>query len=68
MFRPVSASLLAATLLLAACGDTVGKQSIYGAAGGALAADALGGDWRLGALLGSAANVLYCDQSRNGCN
>ena len=60
-------TVCAALALLGACGDTVGKQTVYGAAGGALAADALGGDWRLGALVGSAANVLACDSGEVAC-
>ena len=52
---------------LAGCGDTVGKQSIYGAAAGAAVAEAAGGNWALGALIGSAANVFVCDQVKNNC-
>ena len=63
----ITALLVLAATGLAACGDTVGKQTLYGAAGGAAIAEVTGGDWRLGALMGSAANVLACDISSEPC-
>jgi len=52
---------------LAACGDTVGEQALFGAGAGALGASALGGDATLGAIGGAAANTLYCQQNPGNC-
>ncbi|MEY8831399.1 hypothetical protein AB9K34_23760 [Sedimentitalea sp. XS_ASV28] len=51
---------------LSACGDTVGKQALYGAGAGVLGAAVLQGSVVGGAVLGAAGNVLYCQQ-RRGC-
>lgn len=58
---------LAGMLGLAACGDTVGEQALFGAGAGALGASALGGDATLGAIGGAAANTLYCQQNPGNC-
>ncbi|WP_424984510.1 hypothetical protein [Microbulbifer sp. S227A] len=51
---------------LSACGNTVGKQALYGAGAGVLGAAVLQGSVVGGAVLGAAGNVLYCQQ-RGGC-
>lgn len=53
---------------LAACGDTIGEQALFGAGGGFLGAAVVGGDPVLGALVGATANVLYCEAGPGNCN
>lgn len=56
-----------ALVTLAACGDTVLEQGLLGAGAGAGVAIVLGGDTTTGAVLGGAANVLYCQQNPSQC-
>ena len=45
---------------LSACGDTLGEQALLGAGAGAGTAMVLEGDAATGAVVGAAANVVYC--------
>ena len=58
---------LGGLLALSACGDTVLEQGLMGAGAGAAAASVMGGDATTGAVLGGAANVLYCQQNPGKC-
>lgn len=53
---------------LAACGETTGEQTLYGAGAGMLGSYAVGGDPILGAVAGAAANVLFCQAGPGNCN
>ncbi len=57
----------AAALTLAACGDTDLERGLSGAAIGAVAAEATGGDALVGAAVGGAAGVLCDDANVPGC-
>ncbi|MCG6901192.1 MAG: hypothetical protein LJE68_00785 [Rhodobacter sp.] len=63
--------LIAATglvaLLLAGCGDTFAEQSLIGAGAGAGTAAILDGNVAIGALVGAAGNVAYCNQYPDRC-
>ena len=52
---------------LAACGDTVGEQALFGAGAGAGTAAVLDGNVLGGAALGAGANVLYCQENPGKC-
>lgn len=52
---------------LAACGDTVGQQALIGGSAGAVTAVALNANPIVGAAVGVAGNVLYCDQKPGQC-
>ena len=65
MFRTVTVLAFAAILGLAACGDTDLERGVTGAAAGGLAAEALGGNFATGAVIGGAAGVV-CDDV-NAC-
>lgn len=58
---------LSAALGLAACGDTLGEQALFGAGAGAGTAAVLDGDVATGALVGAAGNVAYCRQYPSRC-
>ncbi len=62
-----SFAALAALLMLAACGDTVGEQALIGAGAGAATAAVLDGDIVAGAAVGAAGNTLYCQQYPSRC-
>ena len=68
--RKTSLAFLAgvAALSLAACGDTMGEQALYGAGAGAATAAVLDGDLAAGAILGAGANVLYCRENPRKCD
>ena len=51
---------------LAACGDTVGEQALFGGAAGVGAAAGTNGDLLTGAAIGALGNVAYC-QTQNAC-
>ncbi|MDU9006306.1 hypothetical protein [Sedimentitalea todarodis] len=53
---------------LAACGDTMGEQALYGAGAGAVGAAVLDGNVLGGAAVGAAGNVLYCQQKPGACS
>ena len=57
----------AASVTLAACGNTVGEQALFGAGAGALGAAALDGNVAGGAILGAAGNVAYCQAYPHMC-
>lgn len=63
---PLSLALVA-FVGLAACGDTFGERAIIGAGAGAATAVVLQGNPVAGAIIGSAANVLYCKENRHRC-
>ncbi|MCC6006658.1 MAG: hypothetical protein JJU40_03170 [Rhodobacteraceae bacterium] len=63
----VKGGLVAAVLGLAACGNSVPEQALFGAGAGALGAAALGGNAATGAVVGAAGNVLYCQQFPHLC-
>ena len=65
MRTKVSVLAIAALLGLSACGDTDLERGLTGAAAGGIAAEALGGDFATGAVVGGAAGVL-CDDV-NAC-
>mgnify|MGYP001795482337 FL=1 len=52
---------------LAACGDTVGEQALYGGAAGAGTAAVLDGNIAAGAAIGAAGNRLYCERNPHRC-
>lgn len=52
---------------LAACGDTVGEQALYGAGAGLGASALLDGNLAAGAAVGAAGNVIYCQQYPSKC-
>lgn len=53
--------------LLAACGDTVGEQTLAGGVVGAAASTVTGADVPTGAVVGAAGNVVYCQQNPGQC-
>ena len=61
------AAALVAFAGLAACGDTLGEQALLGGAAGAGAAVATSGDPFIGAAIGVAANVAYCQTYPERC-
>jgi osmotically inducible lipoprotein OsmB len=58
---------LVGILGLAACGQTVGEQALFGGGAGALAGAATGGDPVTGAVVGAAGNVAYCQLNPGRC-
>ncbi|MCW8843232.1 MAG: hypothetical protein OQK00_07450 [Rhodobacteraceae bacterium] len=68
--RKTSIAVLAgfSALTLAACGDTMGEQALYGAGAGAAASAVLDGNLATGAVVGAGANVLYCRENPRKCN
>ncbi|MCB1312850.1 MAG: hypothetical protein KDK29_13695 [Sedimentitalea sp.] len=62
-----SLAIVAGLSALAACGDTLGEQALYGAGAGAGTAAILDGNVAAGAALGAGANVLYCQQNPGKC-
>ena len=52
---------------LAACGNTFAEQSLIGAGAGAGTAALLDGNVAVGALVGAAGNVAYCNQYPERC-
>jgi len=53
---------------LAACGDSVEQQALYGAGAGLGTALVLDGNPIVGAALGAAANTLYCQIGQANCS
>ncbi|MBV2360479.1 hypothetical protein KUH32_11895 [Thalassococcus sp. CAU 1522] len=62
-----TACAVLALALLAACGDTVGEQLLYGGGAGAGAAVITDGNIITGAAVGAAANLAYCQQYPSRC-
>jgi osmotically inducible lipoprotein OsmB len=54
-------------ITLAACGDTPLEQGLIGAGAGAGAAVVLDGNPVTGAVVGGAANVVYCQRYPSRC-
>ena len=52
---------------VAACGDTLGEQALIGAGAGVATSAVVGGNLAAGAIVGSAANVVYCKEFSNNC-
>ena len=67
MQKLVTGGILSATLLLAACGQTVGEQALLGAGVGAVGSAAVGGNALTGAVVGGAANTLFCQANPGRC-
>lgn len=59
--------VLALVAGLAACGDTVGEQALFGAGGGLVGAALIDGNPIVGAAVGTAANIAYCQQYPSKC-
>jgi osmotically inducible lipoprotein OsmB len=57
----------ACAVTLAACGDTPLEQGLIGAGAGAGAAVVLDGNPVTGAVVGGAANVVYCQRYPSRC-
>jgi len=60
--------ILAGTISLAACGDTLGDQAIGGAAIGAGVSAITDGNIATGAAVGAAGNVAYCQTYPHKCS
>lgn len=58
----------AATVGLAACGDTAGQQALIGGTVGAGAAVVVGSSLAAGAAVGAAGNLVYCQTYPGRCN
>lgn len=52
---------------LAACGDTIGEQALFGTAIGAGTAVVAGGTLAKGAAVGAAGNLLFCQAYPGRC-
>ena len=66
MQRITLAMAVISSLGLAACGDTIGEQALFGGAAGVGAAAVTNGDLATGAVIGALGNVAYC-QTQNNC-
>ncbi|MGH1414304.1 MAG: hypothetical protein ACRBB0_12495 [Pelagimonas sp.] len=64
-FKWMAAGL--ALTALAACGDTIGEQALVGAGAGGAAAVVLEQDALIGAALGAAGNIAYCQKYPDRC-
>ncbi|MEL6565378.1 MAG: hypothetical protein AAF822_08080 [Pseudomonadota bacterium] len=60
MARTVLGLVLAAPLILAACGDTIGEQALSGAVIGAGTTAIFNGDVGTGAVVGAVGGIVYC--------
>ncbi len=58
---------LVAAAGLSACGNTFGEQALIGAGAGTAASAVVGGNLAAGAIIGSAANVVYCKEFSSKC-
>ena len=63
----LSGAILVSFGALAACGDTVGEQALYGAGAGLGASLLVDGNLATGAAVGAAANLVYCQQNPGKC-
>ena len=61
------AGAAASALLLAACGDTVGEQALFGGAAGVGAAAVTGGDPIIGGAVGAGGNIAFCQLNPGAC-
>ncbi|MFN3209955.1 MAG: hypothetical protein ACE369_13325 [Roseovarius sp.] len=64
--KPLSLCVCAAGLL-AACGDTVPEQALFGGAAGLGTAAVVGGSLVTGAAVGAAGNVAFCQVYPEKC-
>ena len=55
------------TLILSACGNTVGEQTLAGGTVGAAGALILDADPIKGAVVGAAGNLIYCQTNPGAC-
>ena len=53
---------------LAACGENVGEQALYGAGAGVVGSALLDGNLVTGAAVGAAANLIYCQENPDQCS
>jgi len=53
---------------LAACGETVPEQAIFGAGAGVGTAAVLDGSLAAGAVVGAAGSIAYCQAYPDRCN
>lgn len=67
MLKKTIAIGFAVCATLAACGDTTGERLVYGAGAGAAGAAVLDGNVAAGAVVGAAANLLYCEENPHRC-
>ncbi|MBO9473602.1 MULTISPECIES: hypothetical protein [unclassified Shimia] len=58
---------LCALTALGACGDTFNEQALIGAGAGTAVSAVVGANLAAGAVVGSAANVVYCKEFSNSC-
>jgi hypothetical protein len=58
---------LAALAAVAACGDNLGEQAVFGAGAGGASAVALDVNVLTGAAVGAAANIAYCSRYPSRC-
>lgn len=65
MFRSIA--LFGGLFALAACGDTVGEQTLAGGTVGAASALVLDADPVKGAVVGAAGNLIYCQANPGRC-
>lgn len=59
---------LSGILGLAACGDSVPEQALFGAGAGVGTAAVLDGSLAAGAVVGAAGSVAYCQAYPDRCN
>ncbi len=52
---------------VSACGDSLEEQAIFGGGAGAVTALALDGNPLVGAAVGAAGNVIYCEYGPGKC-
>lgn len=67
MHRKVMAAGFVLVFGLAACGDTLGEQALFGAGTGAVAGAVVGGDPLTGAVIGAGGNVAFCQLYPERC-
>ncbi len=61
------AGAAALAMALAACGDTVTEQALFGGAAGVGAAAVTGGDPLVGGVVGAGGNVAFCQLNPHRC-
>lgn len=67
MQKLFAGGVLGVALLVSACGQTVGEQALLGAGVGAIGSAAVGGNALTGAVVGGAANTLFCQANPGRC-
>ncbi|WP_428515684.1 hypothetical protein [Roseovarius sp.] len=66
-FRKSLPFFLCLPVFLAACGNTVPEQALFGGAAGTGAAAVVGGSLLTGAAVGAAGNVAFCQVYPDKC-